>query len=104
MKLWRTLLGAAAVALLPQPSGASGADSASAVAIEAAVAAHDGAPFLAGIDMRLAPGWKTYWKNPGDSGIAPSFDWSASENVADIDLGWPAPRRFDDPGDVTYGY
>ncbi|MBX3496123.1 MAG: hypothetical protein KF769_07770, partial [Parvibaculum sp.] len=104
MKLWRTLLGAAAIALLPLPAASAGADSASAVAIEAAVAAHDGAPFLAGIGMRLAPGWKTYWKNPGDSGIAPSFDWSASENVADIDLGWPAPRRFDDPGDVTYGY
>ncbi|MBX3495407.1 MAG: hypothetical protein KF769_04115, partial [Parvibaculum sp.] len=104
MKLWRTLLGAAAVALLPLPAASAGAERASAVAIEAAVAAHDGAPFLAGIDMRLAPGWKTYWKNPGDSGIAPTFDWSASENVADIDLGWPAPRRFDDPGDVTYGY
>ncbi|MDZ4382228.1 MAG: protein-disulfide reductase DsbD family protein [Parvibaculum sp.] len=66
--------------------------------------AHDGAPFLAGIDLRLAEGWKTYWKRPGDSGIPPVFDWSASENVASVDLSWPVPERFDAPGDITYGY
>lgn len=70
----------------------------------AAQDAHDGEPFLAGLEMDLAPGWKTYWKRPGDSGFAPEFDWSASENVASVDLRWPAPRRFDAPGDTTFGY
>lgn len=102
--LWKAAAFAAALALAPLPAASSGAGGASAARIASAVTAHDGAPFLAGVDMRLAPGWKTYWKNPGDSGIAPVFDWSASENLAGIDLAWPAPRRFDDPGDVTFGY
>lgn len=65
---------------------------------------HDGTDFLAGIELGLAPGWKTYWRRPGDSGLAPEFDWSASENVALVELRWPVPERFDDPGDITFGY
>ena len=101
--LWRAAL-AAAISLAPLPALAAGAADAASLRLAAAVAAHRGAPFLAGVEMRLEKGWKTYWKNPGDSGIAPVFDWSASENVGDIHLSWPAPRRFDDPGDVTFGY
>ena len=37
-----------------------------------------GAVHRAGIEIRLAPGWKTYWRYPGDSGIAPRFDFSQS--------------------------
>ncbi|MEX2248531.1 MAG: protein-disulfide reductase DsbD domain-containing protein, partial [Parvibaculum sp.] len=102
--LWRAALCAAALGVLSLPAAAAGAADAARLRMIAAVTAHDGAPFLAGVEMRLAAGWKTYWKNPGDSGIAPAFDWSASENVGSVDLRWPAPRRFDDPGDVTFGY
>ncbi len=49
--------------------------------------------FLAGVDVRLNTGWKTYWRAPGD-GIPPHFDWSGSENLADLKLLWPVPRRF----------
>lgn len=72
--------------------------------LASAVRAHDGSAFLAGLDLELADGWKTYWKKPGDSGIPPSFDWSGSENVAGVELRWPAPERFDAPGDITFGY
>ncbi|MBX3505130.1 MAG: hypothetical protein KF895_06585 [Parvibaculum sp.] len=65
---------------------------------------HDGTDFLAGVEVGLAPGWKTYWRRPGDSGLAPEFDWSASENVALVELRWPAPERFDEAGDITFGY
>jgi DsbC/DsbD-like thiol-disulfide interchange protein len=102
--LWRAALCAAVIVLAPLPASAAGAADAARLRVISGVTAHDGAPFLAGIEMRLAPGWKTYWKNPGDSGIAPVFDWSASENVGSVDLRWPAPQRFDDPGDVTFGY
>lgn len=60
--------------------------------------------YTAGIEMTLASGWHTYWRKPGDSGIAPRFDWTGSDNVADIKLLWPAPERFDLPGDMTVGY
>ena len=63
-----------------------------------------GNALLAGVEMTMEPGWHTYWRHPGDSGIAPTFDWSKSENVANIELLWPAPRRFDQPDDLTVGY
>lgn len=58
----------------------------------------------AGLEIRLDPGWKTYWRNPGDSGVPPVFDWSGSDNVADVTVLWPAPQRFDDEDGVTIGY
>ncbi|TCT05136.1 protein-disulfide reductase DsbD domain-containing protein [Aquabacter spiritensis] len=50
----------------------------------------------AGIEIRLAPGWKTYWRYPGDSGVPPDFDWSGSRNLGIIAVAYPAPRRFSD--------
>jgi DsbC/DsbD-like thiol-disulfide interchange protein len=64
----------------------------------------DGARHLAGIEIALDPGFKTYWRTPGDSGLPPRFDWSRSENVAAVDLRWPAPTRQEDAGGVSYVY
>lgn len=58
----------------------------------------------AGIAIRLEPGWKTYWRYPGDSGIAPMLDWTGSTNVAGVALAFPAPRRFPDPMGTAIGY
>ena len=66
--------------------------------------AHDDRPFLAGVEMELDPGWHTYWRKPGDSGSAPVFGWSKSDNIDFAHVRWPAPSRFDKPEDVTYGY
>lgn len=102
-RLLFSLLCATALFVSPTAAVAAG-EGVTRLALVAAETAHDGAPLLAGIDMSLAKGWKTYWREPGDSGIAPSFDWSQSENVADVEVRWPAPQRFDDPGDITFGY
>lgn len=59
---------------------------------------------IAAFDLRLAPGWKTYWRAPGEAGIPPSFDWSGSENVAGVDYLWPRPHVFDLNGLRTIGY
>ena len=59
---------------------------------------------MAAIDLVLAPGWKTYWRSPGDAGIPPSFDWSASQNVRAVKVHWPAPSVFDSNGMRTIGY
>ncbi|WP_448951275.1 protein-disulfide reductase DsbD domain-containing protein [Labrys neptuniae] len=53
---------------------------------------------LAGLQIKLAPGWKTYWRSPGDAGIPPTFDWSKSQNLREITVLWPAPARFDQEG------
>lgn len=86
------------------PAPAAAADPVTHLRLVAEVERHDGGDFLAGVDLGLAPGWKTYWRRPGDSGIAPQFDWSGSQNVAAVEMRWPAPERFDDPGDTTFGY
>lgn len=59
---------------------------------------------MAALHLQLAPGWKTYWRAPGDAGIPPVFDWSASENVSSIRLHWPRPSVFDLNGMKSIGY
>ena len=41
----------------------------------------EGEQLMAGIELRMDDGWKTYWRNPGDSGVPPQFDWSGSTNL-----------------------
>jgi len=57
-----------------------------------------------GIEITMAPGYKTYWRSPGDAGVPPVFDWSGSENVGGLDVRWPAPERFDDASGSGIGY
>ncbi len=60
---------------------------------------------LVGIVVRLADGWKTYWRVPGEGGLPPRFDFSGSDNVAEARVLWPAPKRFSDPlTGETIGY
>lgn len=65
-----------------------------------------GTPRLwAGLEVRLSPGWKTYWRSPGDSGgLPPQFDWSRSVNLASVKVFYPAPRRFKDALGDAVGY
>jgi DsbC/DsbD-like thiol-disulfide interchange protein len=59
---------------------------------------------LAGIEIEMADGWKTYWRNPGSSGVPPRIDWSQSTNLASARLAFPAPSRFVDRDGDTIGY
>ena len=64
-----------------------------------------GSVLLGGIAIQLEPGWKTYWRNPGDSGVPPRFDFSKSDNVEAVTILWPAPTKFDDgAGGFSLGY
>lgn len=64
----------------------------------------DAAQLRAGVEIRLAPGWKTYWRYPGDSGVPPRFDFSGSDNVKAVTLRWPAPQLFSESEGKTIGY
>lgn len=57
-----------------------------------------------GLQIRLDKGWKTYWRNPGDAGLPPQFNWTVSDNVKTIDVLWPKPEKFEAYGYVTWGY
>ncbi len=66
---------------------------------------HDVVFLRAGIEIKLDPGWETYWRNPGDSGAPPTFDFFDSENVKAVSVLWPAPKRFPDgAGGNSIGY
>src|SRR5204862_1429203 len=53
---------------------------------------------LAGVEITLGEGWKTYWRMPGDAGVPPNFDWAGSTNVARLEVLYPAPSRLHEPG------
>ena len=59
---------------------------------------------MAALELRLAPGWKTYWRAPGEAGIPPAFDWTASDNIRAVAFHWPKPEIFDLNGMRTFGY
>jgi DsbC/DsbD-like thiol-disulfide interchange protein len=64
----------------------------------------EGEQLMAGIQLRMDDGWKTYWRNPGDSGVPPQFDWSGSTNLKEAKLLYPAPHRFFDANSTAVGY
>lgn len=63
----------------------------------------DGA-HIAGIRLTMAPGWKTYWRSPGDAGIPPVFSWKGSRNLDAAAVNWPTPKMFDQSGMRSIGY
>ena len=74
-------------------------------AVRLLAGSRSGAVLLGGVAFQLQPGWKTYWRTPGDSGVPPRFDFSKSDNVEAVTVLWPAPKKFDDgAGGVSLGY
>src|SRR5258708_39141829 len=74
-------------------------------AVRLLAGSRSGAVLLGGIAIQLQPGWKTYWRTPGDSGVPPRFDFSKSENIEAVTVLWPAPTKFDDgAGGYSLGY
>ena len=57
-----------------------------------------------GLQFRMKPGWKIYWRAPGDAGYPPQPDWKDSTNIGAVELEWPAPKRFTVLGLTTIGY
>lgn len=69
------------------------------------VAGGHGADVIAGVEIALGDGWKTYWRSPGDAGgVPPFFDWTGSENVKDTKVLFPAPKRLTDKAGDSAGY
>lgn len=97
----------AAIALGAGPAPAAGSSWTSVTSSKlrlVAAGATEGGKELAGLQIVMQPGWKTYWRNPGDSGVPPSFDWSGSTNLKDVKVLYPAPHTLDEAGGVAYGY
>lgn len=58
----------------------------------------------AALIVDLEPGWKTYWRAPGEAGVPPLLDWAGSANLGPVAIDWPAPEVFDSQGVRTLGY
>ncbi|MBM3604544.1 MAG: hypothetical protein FJX25_07240 [Alphaproteobacteria bacterium] len=56
------------------------------------------------LDLRLEPGWKTYWRSPGDTGLPPYFEWDGSQNLAGVTFHWPAPEAIRSGERLEMGY
>jgi DsbC/DsbD-like thiol-disulfide interchange protein len=59
---------------------------------------------IAAVEIRLAKGWHTYWRVPGEVGTPPRFDWSGSRNLSDVAYEWPRPEIFESFGLRSFGY
>jgi DsbC/DsbD-like thiol-disulfide interchange protein len=74
-------------------------------AVRLLAGSRSGPVLLGGVAIQLQPGWKTYWRTPGDSGVPPHFDFSKSDNVEAVTILWPAPKQFPDgAGGTSLGY
>lgn len=56
------------------------------------------------LQIDLKPGWKTYWLDPGSSGVPPQLSLTMGGEIALVDIGFPAPQRFDDGYALWTGY
>lgn len=59
---------------------------------------------MAAVEITLAPGWKTYWRWPGQAGFVPEASWRRSRNLQDVEFHWPTPTVGLTSGYRTVGY
>jgi thiol:disulfide interchange protein len=72
--------------------------------ISDAASIEPGSTFWVGLRQRIAPGWHTYWINPGDSGEPPSIEWKLPEGFAAGPIVWPRPERLKAGPFMSFGY
>ena len=107
---WAAGVGLVLAALVPPFAGQGGAqslyssgESFAQVSLLPGEVAEDGSRLI-GLAISLSPGWKTYWRSPGEAGVPPQFDFSASGNLASAEVYWPRPGLFESFGMTTVGY
>lgn len=96
--LFAALLGTSGALAAPPPLAAPGADLRLLFG-----GVRDGVADI-GLEIALHPGWKTYWRHPGDAGIPPNFEAAGSTGIAEVTPRFPTPVRFDEAGLVGIGY
>ena len=103
VRLGVALLSAAAPVMAESaPSGSRRHVTTSLVAEREAI--RPGHALLVGIRLRMEPGWHTYWRNPGDSGLPTKVLWQLPQGFAAGEIQWPYPNRFRTGPLVSYGY
>jgi DsbC/DsbD-like thiol-disulfide interchange protein len=100
LSLWPGLLGA------PAEAGDAAAGSANVTVrlVSEVLSIRPGKPFTVALQLKMAPSWHTYWKNPGDSGMPTRVVWTLPDGFKASELQWPTPTRAVDGGLALYGY
>jgi DsbC/DsbD-like thiol-disulfide interchange protein len=112
---FRWLPGLAFVGALLLAAGASAAESDSLFASDAVGSGFSAARLLAGetekdgaylaaLEIDLKPKAVTYWRQPGEAGVPPQFDFKRSQNVDSVETLYPAPKRIEEAGSIVAGY
>ena len=110
---WRSLpvallLGPSALGFIPKPAAAQvyeGRELVKAELVADTAAIVPGRPFKVGLLLRMAPGWNTYWKFPGDAGIPTETKWKLPPDWKVGEMQWPTPVHIVEPGEIEiYGY
>ena len=97
------LVPAFAQPLAAQEAGAPLPDGLTSASVRPGWATPEGAR-IAALDLDLGPGWKTYWRVPGEAGVPPVLRFDGSQNVAAVQVIWPRPEVFETNGIRTVGY
>ena len=63
-----------------------------------------GETFWLGLQIQHQAHWHTYWRNPGDSGLATELQWQLPEGLKPGNLIWPAPQKIPVGSMANYGY
>jgi len=66
--------------------------------------AKPGETIMAGVHLKMAPGWHTYWQNGGDSGMPTTIDWTLPKGVTTGEVQWPVPEKYVTGGETTFVY
>jgi DsbC/DsbD-like thiol-disulfide interchange protein len=72
--------------------------------ILSAESARPGEIVTAGVLLKMAPGWHTYWKNSGDSGAPTKIDWQLTSGIKAGEIQWPVPEKLTVADLTTYVY
>ncbi|MEN3977096.1 protein-disulfide reductase DsbD domain-containing protein [Emcibacter sp. SYSU 3D8] len=105
---WATKWMAAVLAslLLTVPAAAApvSTENAQAELVAEVAAAAPGQPFQVALKLIPREHWHTYWRNPGDSGLATSLEWTLPDGFAVSGIEWPAPKALPFGPLTNYGY
>ncbi len=105
-----SLLSSLLLALAPIWSAAAPAAVVTTPQVRAELVAHApdgvaaGKPLWLGLKIEHQPHWHTYWKNPGDSGLPTTLQWTLPPGVSAGDIQWPTPGRLPLGPLMNYGY
>jgi thiol:disulfide interchange protein DsbD len=102
-------LGRAAVAALLGTAAEASAAAPGTGNVQAALVAETsslqpGTPSWVGVQLRMAPGWHTYWRNAGDAGLPTRLTWTLPEGFTAGPIEWAYPQRFSQGPVTSYGY